>query len=436
MNILVLSQYWYPENGVPQRRWTWLSRLLGEEGHRVTVIAPPPHRQRKIDFNTWLRTRGWKAKKESTRGPSGEVIVRSGFVPAGRSLTLRALNQGLVMVAQIAVLIRHKKYLPDYHPDLIVGTVPALPTSVSAFVAARIFRVPYMIDLRDAWPDLLHETDSWNESLGKVSLRQRMLSTGPLQLVTWITKRILYRVLRDSAAVLATSSELSRDLRVRPELRTDEKKRCILTIRNVFPAETTYRKDVERRIDSNRLNILYAGTIGRAQDLRNAVDAVRMCAEEGLPVFLRFVGTGAAKDALLAQAAGLESHISFEPQSPAHALDEYYDWADTALVHLADWEPLMRTVPSKLYELIESGVHISAVANGETAALVEGLKVGHVVAPGSPELLAGLWRRLLERPDMLKIGDAGRTWVDFEREVAAPELLRQLIATAAGEVRK
>lgn len=40
MGLLVLSQFWYPENGVPQRRWTWLSNIFSEIGGDISVVAP------------------------------------------------------------------------------------------------------------------------------------------------------------------------------------------------------------------------------------------------------------------------------------------------------------------------------------------------------------------------------------------------------------
>lgn len=96
LKILVLSQYWHPENGVPQRRWTWLSKILVDAGHEVTVIAPPPHYQRKMGLKTWWEERRFSSALENHTGPSGERIVRSGFLPAGSSLTQKALNQATV----------------------------------------------------------------------------------------------------------------------------------------------------------------------------------------------------------------------------------------------------------------------------------------------------------------------------------------------------
>ncbi|OFN17696.1 glycosyltransferase WbuB [Corynebacterium sp. HMSC055A01] len=430
MEVLIISQYWLPENGVPQRRWAWLSELLKQQGHSVSVIAPPPQSDRKIDFSVWRRERKWRAQGEWERGASGERIARSGFFPAGRSLTVRAINQAFVALAEVAVFARWGGVLKRYRPEVVIGTVPALPTSVVAWLAAKKFSVPYVIDLRDAWPDLLHQSESWNVSVGKVSLREKILSKGPLQAVSWITKRVLNRVLRDSAAIIATSSELADDLRTREELRKSGQIPPIFTIRNVFPVATEFRKSPEPRDGSAALRVLYAGTIGRAQDLQNALNAVEICKRRGVAVELRLVGAGAAKDALREQATSLGTAVKFEPRFPAETLDKYYEWADTALVHLADWEPLSRTVPSKLYELMETGVHVSAVVKGEAAGIVQKLEVGDVVSPNSPDELAQLWTELAAEPSRLEKGPTGREWVIYQRESLVPQTIRDVLESA------
>lgn len=141
--------------------------------------------------------------------------------------------------------------------------------------------------------------------------------------------------------------------------------------------------------------MLYAGTLGRAQDLQNAVKALRLCVQQGVNVQLRFVGSGAAKPELQRISKNLGSAVSFEPRHPADSLEEYYQWADTALVHLADWEPLKRTVPSKVYELMEAGIHISAVNQGEAATIITTFNAGSVVRPNDPKALAELWTQLV-----------------------------------------
>lgn len=417
---------------MPQRRWTWLTQLLIEQGHQITVIAPPPHYDRKIGFKAWIQKLFTDGLHGEEIGSSGESIFRSPFLPAGQSLTVRALNQAFVGGGAIFRVLWRTGNLKGYRPDVIVGTVPAIPISLVVWILGKIYRVPYVIDLRDAWPDLLEQADSWNSGMGKPSFRQRVLSRGPLQVVSWLTKGVMNRSLQDARAIVATSEKLATDLSSRPELVRKQANRKVVTIRNVFPSETLVPEKITRNDGRRSLHVLYAGTIGRAQNLKNAIDALRLVRESGVEVVFRIVGSGAEKAELRKYSSDLGEAVSFEPSRPADELSTYYDWADTALVHLADWEPLRRTVPSKLYELLDSGIHISAVVQGETAEIIEKLHAGNVVSPNDPEKLASLWAHLATHRHNLLTSKAGKEWVKFQRDTAVPEALDTLFQHIRG----
>lgn len=431
MKILIISQYWFPENNVPARRWQWLSNLLIDDGHEVTVIAPPPHYQRRISMKEWGRDVLRKKHPRPEIGPSTERIFRSTFFPAGSALTQRALNQAIVGLGSIWTLMRPPKALKDYNPDLIIGTVPAIPTAAVIALIARQFNVPYLVDLRDAWPDLLDEVHEWNKSIGIVSVREKIFRKGPFQVVRFATRHMLNRVLRGASAITVTSSYLARELGNRSEIKRSGGVPEIRTLRNVFPSLSAYQRDDSEDRGRGHLNVLYAGTLGRAQNLQNAIEAAAIAKTRGLTVNLRFVGAGVAKEALMDYAKRLEVPVTFEARHKATDLEECYEWADTALVHLTNWESLTRTVPSKTYELMDAGIHISAVVQGECAELVKVLEAGHVVPPEDPDALADLWQQLIEHPEWRNVSEHGRDWVCRERELVVPDVLREIIALVA-----
>lgn len=430
MKVLVISQYWYPENGVPQRRWTWLSELL-RENFALEVIAPPPHYRRNLKFLAWIRQVVERGRKNFELGPSGERIHRTFFIPSGNSLTQKALNQLTVAMGMMLKLFALSFGHSSKKPDVIIGTVPALPTAVVTYFASRVLRTPYVIDLRDAWPDLLSQSDQWNKSIGSRSFRELILSCGPLQVASWLTERSVNWVLEHASGVMVTSSHLEENLRSKFSKRGRELP--LVTIRNVFPSRTDFVHRYMEKDAKATLNVLYAGTIGRAQNLANAIEAARIAATSGVNVQLRFVGAGAAKEALSEIAEALDVNAEFYFRRPADALDEHYEWADTALVHLTDWEPLKRAVPSKTYELMSSGLHISGVVAGEAAEIIEKCNAGEVVPPERPEELAALWVHLANNPAALSVGNLGREWVEKERTEIAPEKLHSFMLSVLGD---
>ncbi|MDD7583071.1 glycosyltransferase family 4 protein [Corynebacterium sp. 32222D000AT] len=427
MKILVLSQYWYPENGVPQRRWAWLSRILIRNGHQVTVIAPPPHYQRKISLRQWLDQRSFRSAQHAEEGPAGERIIRSGFFPAGRSLTQRIFNQASVAASMVLMHLNPSHQVRKLRPDLVIGTVPALPTSAVTRLVAGIHRVPYVLDLRDAWPDLLRESRDWNSGTGRRTLREKILSRGPLQVLTKATEKTMYSALRKSVGVITTTQRESDYLANYFARTMPGPKPELTTIRNVFAP----RSDYDRQVSTPReggLNVLYAGTLGRAQKLENALEAAKIARDKGLDVHLRMIGDGATWFALNERAEELGLDVEFHHRLPADQLREYYEWADTALVHLTDWDALERAIPSKTYELMQLGIHISAAVAGEAASLIHQLRAGHVMEPENPEALAELWISLAKNPEMLQVGETGRKWVEHQRDEVVPANLLDILA--------
>jgi len=425
LKILVISQYWAPENGVPQRRWTWLTSILEADGHSVTVIAPPPHYDRNPSLSEWWRSGGFRTRIEQHEGGRTETIVRTGFFPAGRSLTQRILNQAVVAIAALWVILKRPGVLKDYKPELIIGSVPALPTAVVTYLASKRFHAPYVIDLRDAWPELINERDSWNSGLGKPSLRETLLSKGPVQFLGLVAKYAINFSLQRASALIVTSTRLGNSLRQKFTESDSSNIKPIAVVRNVFPVESRYERRLKATESLRQLNVLYAGTLGRAQNLSNAVYAVAIAQENGYEVNLRFVGAGAARQELVRIAKALAVNVEFSSRAAAEELSEHYSWADSALVHLTDWDALKRAVPSKTYELMSCGVHISAVADGETKELVEKLGAGHVVSPERPHELALLWKKLIDEPQNLEVSSGGAHWVEEQRTTVAPkELLR------------
>ena len=432
MKILVVSQYWDPENGVPQRRWAWFSKILQDAGHEITVVTPPPHYLRDVSLHQWWRERGFEAAPQPEVGRSGERIIRSGFFPGGQSITQKALNQAAVALGALHAVLRPTGPLKGYTPDLVVGTVPAIPTAFVAQIAAKRYRVPYMIDLRDAWPELLSVSGSWNAGTGPPSLRQRLLSHGPLQVVSFITGRGLNRVLKRAALVMVTSRYLELDLCERFAGEAVAGQRKAVTVRNVFPPQTVVTKHPDLNGGSAVLNVLYAGTLGRAQNLHNALKAAALARDHGLTVYLRLVGAGAAKKQLIRAAEELGVAAQFENRRSADNLAEHYQWADTALVHLTDWGPLTHAVPSKTYEIMSQRLHISGVVAGETAELITELAAGDVVAPEDPAALAQLWLELSEDRSRLVIGTRAAQWIENERQHVAPKVLLECVEKVGG----
>lgn len=429
LKILVFSQYWFPEQGVPQRRWQWLASTLIDQGAEIMVVAPTPHYRREKSWKNWGRSIFNGRELDIEVGPSGEKILRCPYIPATHSLTQRVLNQFVVACGMVYRVLPRSSSPRSFAPDLVIGTVPALPTAAVTLFVSKLLRVPYIIDLRDAWPDLLHASREWNKALGNKSLRQRLLEKGPKQALLRVVERVLWLVYSRADAMIFTSRYLQDSIMQMLDLRSHGQPEALL-IRNVFPTPQLKSAKItndERVASAPELRILYAGTIGRAQNLENLLEAIEIAVEGGAEVKAKIVGKGDALPHLKETWNDKSGSVQFEQAVGPEKMSEYYDWADCAVVHLADWEALQRAVPSKTYELMERGVFIIGVVNGETASLIQGLGAGQVVPPNRPVLLAEKIKELARNRHLLELQGAAQTWVAKERKIVETEILPRIL---------
>ena len=67
-------------------------------------------------------------------------------------------------------------------------------------------------------------------------------------------------------------------------------------------------------------------------------------------------------------------------------------------------------MPSKLYESMATGRHVTGVLAGEAAQILRSTGAGDVVTPGSTDELAELWAKLGRDRTRLVVGGGGRHW--------------------------
>ena len=140
---------------------------------------------------------------------------------------------------------------------------------------------------------------------------------------------------------------------------------------------------------------LYLGNHGESQRLDVAI---RASALVGDSMHLHMVGHGTQRPALEKLARELKAPVTFHAPLTGDAMLERYASADTCLVSLRDdWKSFETTVPSKTYEVLAIGRHVTAVVQGEAARIVSDAEAGDIVA-SDPEAAGGTVARARRRP--------------------------------------
>ncbi|MBA3573054.1 MAG: glycosyltransferase family 4 protein, partial [Pyrinomonadaceae bacterium] len=303
-------------------------------------------------------------------------------------------------------------FLP--RPDVIVGTSPQFFTLISAWWASVVKRRPWVLELRDIWPESIKAVGAGGHSvLFRAVQRVEMLLYRKATRIVTVThsfKRVLTDrgVPADKIAVVTNGVDLTR-------YKPGEKNAELL---RTFELE-------------GRFVVGYIGTHGMAHGLDTLLDAAEiMSRQQNLQhVAMLFVGDGAKRVELIAFARqkGLDN-VRFVGPVSKEEVATYWSILDLSIIHLRRTELFTTTIPSKLFECMGMGIPVALGIAGEAREIVEHHDVGLTFLPeDAGELVAVIERlaqdhRLVER---LRANSAAAA-PNFNRENLADAMLREL----------
>jgi glycosyltransferase involved in cell wall biosynthesis len=281
----------------------------------------------------------------------------------------------------------------DDRPDVIVGSTPHLFAAVAAWRAARRHRVPFVLEVRDLWP----------ESLAVGGARR-----GPIYWALHVLARLLYRV-ADRIVVLAPGV---RDFLARAGIAPE---RIVLAPNGVDVAAYAASPQAPRAT----LRLVYAGAHGPANGLEAVLDAAALLRSEPRVAF-DLVGDGPSKPALVESARFRALHnVRFHDPISKLAMPAFLTACDAGLMVLKD-VPLFAfgVSPNKLFDYWGACLPVVCNVPGDVAGMLHESDGGVQARDASGEALAEAIRRLLALPpaERAAMGERGRAWVVRERD--------------------
>lgn len=373
MKLLLVTHFYPPEIGAPQRRWEGFVGHWTRSGIDVTVVCPLPHYP-----DGKGRPGSVRAHVRTQTGQFGERIVRVPFVPNAKSAAAKLADHSLAALASIpAAALRPF--------DVVLTSAPGLPGLVAGEILARMRHVPHVVEMRDAWPDLLDQAE----------LPGGRAARGMARVVTRAQSRA-DRIVTVSAAF----ADVLRDRH--PAVPVDHVSNGI-TVDNVPEIEGS-------PLGEGPIKALYLGTMGVSQGLHHVIDAASIAGSD--VVSLTMIGGGNQTEPLRRHAAELGVPVTFRPQVSGEELWAAYAGTDTVAVPLRAWPAFDYTVPSKLYEIFAAGIHVSAMLSGEAREMVHDSQSGFCVPPEQPAALASKWTQMHDSRTLLgQVPGASRDWV-------------------------
>ena len=391
MHILLIHQLFVTGGEAGGTRHFELGQHLERNGHRVTVIAGQV---------SYLTGEVLVGDKKNTTG----IDIRRTWTYAAfhRSFFARFMSFMSFMVSSLVTALRVHKV------DIIWGTSPPIFQAATAYAVARLKRVPFILEIRDLWPDFAIETGVLNNKA-----------------LIWASRR-LERFLYNRADRLVVNSpgfipHIS-GCGVAPakiELVPNG-----VDITAFKPADKG--EDIRRQLGcEGKFVVLYAGAHGLANDLETLLVAARYLAAYPQIIFL-LVGGGKERDQLRAKAEEMElDDVNFVPAQPKERIPDYLAAADVCIAILKNIPMFATTYPNKVFDYMAAARPTVLAIDGVIRQVVEDAEGGTFVEPGNPRALADVILTYYKDRELCRIhGLQARRHVaaKFDRELQGAKL--------------
>jgi putative colanic acid biosynthesis glycosyltransferase WcaI len=397
VRVLVVCPHYEPDTAPTGDVMTRIAGELVARGHELHIVTSLPwYRHHRVEP-------GWTGRPVRHEDRNSERVTRVHPFPTNkRNIPARAL--GFAGFTGLAAIMAVKGWR-DHPPDVVLAMSPPLTLGAAGWVAARRWRVPFVFNIQDVFPDVAVE-------LGAITNRS------VIGVASWL-ERTTYR---HADVVTVLSDDLHDNLvakiqgsvpdpydRIRVIPNFVDTARIAPADRSGSPGGGAYRREHGL---GDRQVVMYAGNVGLSQSLELLVGAARALADRPDVVFV-INGGGSARPDLERQAIGLDN-VRFVDFQPPERLADVLAAGDIHVVPLR--RGLARSsVPSKAYSILAAGrpVVASVDEGTEVARVVEKAGAGLAVPPDDPEaFLAALTALLGDRARARAMGVAGRAFVE------------------------
>ena len=398
MNILVVTQYFWPEN----MRINDLVRDLSEKGHEVTVLTGQPnypegkvyeaYRQSPADFMSY----------------AGAKVVRVPLVSRGNSSIRLILNY--LSFFFLASTFGAWKLRGKHYDSVFVYAVSPIMAAIPALVIGRLKRAPVFIWVLDLWP----------ETLRAVGVVKHPLLLKPVgAMVSWIYNRADYLLLQSHGFFENVRSYCTKDISSErliyfPSWAEDD-----------FSDSAVFGSALLERDDSV-FTVVFAGNLGEAQDFAAIIDAAESLKGKA-PVRWVIVGDGRMSRWLSEEVSARNlDNVLLLGRHPLEEMPGLFASADALLVSLKTNDVFEKTIPGKVQAYLASGKPILGMINGEAARVIQESGAGFSCPSGDAAALAEITQRLaaLDVPARTRMGACGRQY--YESNYSKPKLMARL----------
>lgn len=364
MKILVICQYYYPENF----QITPICEQLVADGHEVTVVTGLPN------YPTGIITKEYKTGHRD-EVLNGVHVIRCHEIGRKKGAAYLALNYFSYVRSASAMV---KKLGDDFDIVFVYQLSPVI-MGLPAIKYAKKHKKPMFLYCCDLWPESMKMYVS-NES--NPAFR-------------W-AKGVSKKVYSVSDRIACQSTSFIPYLKKTHGI-SDNK----LVYIPAFADETYLSQDFTPEGDV--VDFVFLGNLGIAQNLIAVLQAVEKIKD--VPDFMmHFVGDGSVLDEMKAfvKEHGLEEIVTFYGRRPVDEMPQFYKLADACLVSLQADNQIGLTLPSKVQGYMAAGKPIIGMIDGSAKDVIDESGCGICVKAADVDALAVAMKDFIENREKYK----------------------------------
>ena len=365
MKIMLINQVFVSPNEPGHTRHFEMAQFLQAGGHELVIVASD------LNYQTGQKTierQGIFAEQVI----DGVRILRAYMYPAlHRSYLWRIVSFFSFMFSSVWTALQVRDV------DLVMGTTPPIFQAVSAWVVSVIRRKPFLLEVRDLWPE-------FGVSMG-VLANPVLIALG-----RWLEKFLYKR-----ATHILVNSPAYKEYMIA---------KGVPEVKITFIAYGTDVDMFNPQVDGssirkefgleNKFVVLYAGALGQANDIDTLLRAAQRLNAENEIHFVLF-GDGKERPRLQSEAERMKlMNVIFAGVRAKKYMPHVVACADVCLAILQDISMFRTTYPNKVFDYMAAGRATVLVIDGVSRDLIKTSNGGVYVQPGDDELLAKTIREL------------------------------------------
>lgn len=361
MHVLLIHQAFVSPDEAGGTRHYEFARYLVEQGHRFTIVGSD------VSYLTGEITgqRGRGLWSVTTDEHGIEIRRVRAYSAHHKSFVHRSLAFASFSLNSLLAAVT------DVRPDVVIGTSPPPLQPLSALLAARWHRAPFLFEIRDLF---------WEYAVQTGAVKANTVVNAARRFQDWLCRRSDHLLVNSPGFIPYLVQHGNRE----------EKITLIPNGADIdqFHPGAARRSVWEPYGCQEKFIVLYAGAHGMLNDLDTLLNAA---------VFLRdypdiricLIGDGKEKPSLVQRTQRMDAdNVVFIPPQPKSAMPAFVASADVCVAILRDL-PILRTVyPNKVFDYMAAGRPVILAIDGEIRQIIENADAGVYVPPGDSQGLA------------------------------------------------